>query len=34
VTGTESAVVRGPIPPAPAVAPARRLDGSFMNSAG
>jgi hypothetical protein len=33
VTGTESAVVRGPISPAPAAAPVRRMDGSLMNSA-
>jgi hypothetical protein len=34
VTGTESAVVRGPIPPAPAVALARRVDCSFVHSEG
>ena len=34
VTGTASAVVRGPIPPAPVVAPARRMRGPFMNNAG
>jgi hypothetical protein len=34
VTGTESAVVRGPIPPAPAVAPSRRMRCPFMSKAG
>jgi hypothetical protein len=34
VTGTESAVVRGPIPPAPAAVPARLMRATFMNNAG
>jgi hypothetical protein len=33
VTGTESAVVRGPIPPAPVAAPARCMRGPFMKNA-
>ena len=34
VTGTESAVVTGPIPPAPAASPVRRAPDAFANRAG
>jgi hypothetical protein len=34
VTGTKSAVVGGPIPPAPAASPARCARGPFVTNAG